>query len=38
MGDAYADWVATIAGVAGVSSLGWQIKSKWWDRPHIVLI
>ena len=29
--------VATVAGVAGVFSLGWQIKSKWWDRPNIVL-
>ncbi|MGO8940702.1 MAG: hypothetical protein ACLQLO_27545 [Mycobacterium sp.] len=37
MPDVYANAVSTIALAVAGSSLGWQIKSKWWDRPKIVL-
>lgn len=37
MADVYADVVATLAFGAAASSLGWQVKIKWWDRPNIVL-
>jgi hypothetical protein len=35
--DVYAEVVATCAGLVSLLSLGWQVKSKWWDRPNIVL-
>ena len=34
--DIYADVVATTAAGLAAWSLGWQIKSNWWDRPNIV--
>lgn len=33
----YANCVATVAALLSGWSLGWQIKSNWWDRPNIVL-
>jgi hypothetical protein len=35
--DLYADIVASIAAAVAATSLGWQIKGKWWDRPAIVV-
>lgn len=36
MADVYADVVATLASAIALSSLAWQMKVNWWDRPLLV--